>query len=278
MKKSSLFAASITTATIVTGSNIGIQTSHQDDEESSKRNSSSEKKNHCLEILLPRENTFGCKFFIWKEERVRVLVGSPGASTTSIYSPGSSSTLIYSPGYSTPPRYSPGASTPPSYSRGTSRNAECSNCKYFLDKITVLEATKFNLEANAEINFSFKLSSFDFVVDITDDAENKKNEGTVTRIKIDNKGVFEMLFIAIGASICTFLNYLRPMLMIDVAHLKGLYKGTNLVAVAMDGNNKIVPIAFAICKGETGHGGCRCSKNALVIILIFYSYLIGIPL
>nr|GEY80167.1 hypothetical protein [Tanacetum cinerariifolium] len=74
---------------------------------------------------------------------------------------------------------------------------------------------------NAEINFSFKLSSFDFAVDITNDAE-----------------------------IHTFLNYLRPMLMIDAAHLKGLYKGTNLVAVVMDGNNQIVPIAFGICKGH----------------------------
>ncbi|GKA49803.1 transposase, MuDR, MULE transposase domain protein [Tanacetum coccineum] len=80
----------------------------------------------------------------------------------------------------------------------------------------------------------------------------QKNEGTVTRIKTDDQGVFEMLFIAIGASIRTFLNYLRPVLMIDAAHLKGLYKGTNLVAVAMDGNNQIVPIAFGICKGETG--------------------------
>ncbi|GJT80745.1 transposase, MuDR, MULE transposase domain protein [Tanacetum coccineum] len=80
----------------------------------------------------------------------------------------------------------------------------------------------------------------------------KKNQGTVTRIKTDDNGVFEMLFIAIGASIRTFLNYLLPVLMIDAAHLKGLYKGTNLVAVAMDGNNQIVPIAFGICKGETG--------------------------
>ncbi|GKD39309.1 hypothetical protein Tco_1259516 [Tanacetum coccineum] len=55
-----------------------------------------------------------------REERVRLLVGSPGASTTPIYSPGSSSTLIYSP--------------------GALRNAECSNCKHLLDKITVLEA------------------------------------------------------------------------------------------------------------------------------------------
>ncbi|GJU18023.1 hypothetical protein Tco_1145989 [Tanacetum coccineum] len=228
----------------------------------------------------PRENTFGCKKFLWKEERVRLLVGSAGASTTPIYSPGSSSTPIYSPGSSTPPRYSPGASTPPSYSLGTSRNTECSNCKHLLDKITVLEATvdmymhpeqhtvnsaalfhevynnmgkldleyrgsilskdltysmlhemvmqKFNLEANAEINFSFKLSSFDFAVDITDDAEvrgspyeafemlpyycynlEQKNEGTVTRIKTDDKGVFEMLFIAIGASNLSLKNKKR---------------------------------------------------------------------
>ncbi|GJV39677.1 hypothetical protein Tco_1418117 [Tanacetum coccineum] len=54
---------------------------------------------------------------------------------------GSSSTPIYSPGSSTPPRYSSGASTPQSYSLRSSRNAECSNCKHLLDKITVLEAT-----------------------------------------------------------------------------------------------------------------------------------------
>nr|GEY06031.1 hypothetical protein [Tanacetum cinerariifolium] len=35
---------------------------------------------------------------------------------------------------------------------------------------------KFNLEANAVINLSFKLSSFDFVVDITDDSEVKEKQ------------------------------------------------------------------------------------------------------
>ncbi|GJR86608.1 hypothetical protein Tco_0210619 [Tanacetum coccineum] len=79
--------------------------------------------------------------FLWKDERVRLLVGSPGASTTPICSLGFSSAPIYSPGSSTPPRYSPRASTPQSYSLGTFRNAECSNCKHLLDKITVLEAT-----------------------------------------------------------------------------------------------------------------------------------------
>nr|GEY78230.1 transposase, MuDR, MULE transposase domain protein [Tanacetum cinerariifolium] len=98
----------------------------------------------------------------------------------------------------------------------------------------------------------------------------QKNEVTVTRIKTDEKGVFEMLFIAIGASIRTFLNYLRHVLMIYAAHLKGLYKGTNLVVVAMDGNNQIVdgnnqivPITFCICKGETGKGGLDDPKGVL---------------
>nr|GEV28696.1 transposase, MuDR, MULE transposase domain protein [Tanacetum cinerariifolium] len=79
----------------------------------------------------------------------------------------------------------------------------------------------------------------------------RKNQGPVTRIKTDDKGVFEMLFISLGASIHTFLNYLRLFLIIDAAYLKGTYKGTNLVAVGMDGNNQIVSVAFGICKGET---------------------------
>nr|GEU80260.1 hypothetical protein [Tanacetum cinerariifolium] len=90
-------------------------------------------------VLLAK--TLSNVIFLWKEERARLLVGSPGASTTPIYSPGSSSTPIYSPRFSTPPRYSPEASTPQSYSPRTSKNAECSNRKHLLDKITVLEAT-----------------------------------------------------------------------------------------------------------------------------------------
>ncbi|GJT25371.1 hypothetical protein Tco_0895308 [Tanacetum coccineum] len=89
----------------------------------------------------PRQNTFGCEFFLWKEERVSLLVGSPGASTTLIYSPGSSSTPIYSTGASTTPIYSSGSSSTPIYSPRASRNAECSNCKRLLDKITILDAT-----------------------------------------------------------------------------------------------------------------------------------------
>ncbi|GKA57100.1 hypothetical protein Tco_0756288 [Tanacetum coccineum] len=48
---------------------------------------------------------------------------------------------------------------------------------------------------------------FQFLADKS--APERKNQGTVTRIKTDEKGVFEMLFIAIGALIRTFLNCLR---------------------------------------------------------------------
>ncbi|GJW90881.1 reverse transcriptase domain-containing protein [Tanacetum coccineum] len=89
----------------------------------------------------PRENYFGCEIFLWKEERVRLLVGSPRASTTPIYSPGPSTTPSYSPRPSTTPNYSSGPSTPPSYSPGPSKNTKCANCTLFIEKLHVLEAT-----------------------------------------------------------------------------------------------------------------------------------------
>ncbi|GJT85222.1 hypothetical protein Tco_1066939 [Tanacetum coccineum] len=58
---------------------------------------------------------------LWKEERVRLLAASLGASTTPISSPGPST-------------------TPSDFSR-LSRNAECSNCKLLTRKIKVLEET-----------------------------------------------------------------------------------------------------------------------------------------
>ncbi|GJR71572.1 hypothetical protein Tco_0083937 [Tanacetum coccineum] len=59
--------------------------------------------------------------FLWKEERVHLLVASLRVSTS--------------------PISSLGPSTPPSDSPGASRNAECSNCKLLFGKIKVLEAT-----------------------------------------------------------------------------------------------------------------------------------------
>ncbi|GKA88520.1 transposase, MuDR, MULE transposase domain protein [Tanacetum coccineum] len=72
------------------------------------------------------------------------------------------------------------------------------------------------------------------------------------RLNVVNGAALQMQRELQWYKIRTFINYLRPLLIVDAAHLKGLYKGTNLVAVGMDGNNQIVPIAFGICKGETG--------------------------
>ncbi|QHO04778.1 uncharacterized protein DS421_13g443080 [Arachis hypogaea] len=46
-------------------------------------------------------------------------------------------------------------------------------------------------------------------------------------------------------------RHCKPIVHVDVTHLYGKYKGCLLVAVSQDGNNNIVPIAFAIVEGET---------------------------
>lgn len=50
----------------------------------------------------------------------------------------------------------------------------------------------------------------------------------------------------------SFINYLRPIIIIDGAHLKGHFKGTMFLAVVMDGNNQILPVAYGIGKTESG--------------------------
>ncbi|XP_016178142.1 uncharacterized protein LOC107620506 [Arachis ipaensis] len=46
-------------------------------------------------------------------------------------------------------------------------------------------------------------------------------------------------------------RHCKPVIQVDGTHLYGKYKGCLLVAVSQDGNNKIVPIPFAIVEGET---------------------------
>nr|GEU38853.1 transposase, MuDR, MULE transposase domain protein [Tanacetum cinerariifolium] len=50
----------------------------------------------------------------------------------------------------------------------------------------------------------------------------------------------------------SFLCYMRSVIIIDAAHLKGTYQGTNLVAVRIDRNSQIIPIATGVSQGETG--------------------------
>nr|GEY63111.1 hypothetical protein [Tanacetum cinerariifolium] len=77
----------------------------------------------------PKENDYGCNF-LWKEERVRLLLSSSGSSSTTSYSSEASS----------PNSYSLESTTPQNHQSGTSISGRCSNCKHLLGKIKVLKA------------------------------------------------------------------------------------------------------------------------------------------
>ncbi|GJX94715.1 transposase, MuDR, MULE transposase domain protein, partial [Tanacetum coccineum] len=78
-----------------------------------------------------------------------------------------------------------------------------------------------------------------------------ENDGTVTHIQTNDDGTFDKCFIGFGVSIRSFLYYMRPLIKIDGAHLKGTYLGTNLLAVGMNANNQIIPLATGVAQGET---------------------------
>nr|GEU82037.1 transposase, MuDR, MULE transposase domain protein [Tanacetum cinerariifolium] len=61
-----------------------------------------------------------------------------------------------------------------------------------------------------------------------------------------------MLYVGFGCAIGSFLRYTRHLIIIDGAHLKGNYLGTNLLVVGMDGNNQILPLATCVSQGKTG--------------------------
>ncbi|GJR96345.1 hypothetical protein Tco_0268519 [Tanacetum coccineum] len=81
----------------------------------------------------------------------------------------------------------------------------------------------------------------------------RKNEGTVTRIKTDEKGVFEMLFIALDRK---FVKYLRPLLIID-AHIKVNTRDKS-DCCRMDRTTNCANLLLEMQRGNSsklGHGG-----------------------
>ncbi|XP_073223452.1 uncharacterized protein [Cicer arietinum] len=62
---------------------------------------------------------------------------------------------------------------------------------------------------------------------------------------IDGIRIFHRLFWAFVPCISVFKFY-KPIVQVDGTWLYGKYKGTLLVAVAQDGNDNVIPIAYAI--------------------------------
>ena len=65
------------------------------------------------------------------------------------------------------------------------------------------------------------------------------------------KRVLQRVFYALGSCIDAF-KYSRPVICIDGTFLTGRYKGTMLTAIAADGNNQVLPLAFAFVESENG--------------------------
>ena len=48
-----------------------------------------------------------------------------------------------------------------------------------------------------------------------------------------------------------FIQGYKPFLRLDGTHLKGAFRGVLIVAIALDGNRGVIPVAFAIVESES---------------------------
>nr|KYP53814.1 hypothetical protein KK1_024388 [Cajanus cajan] len=72
--------------------------------------------------------------------------------------------------------------------------------------------------------------------------------------------IFKILFWTFKPCIDGFA-FCKSIVQVDGTFLYGKYKGTLLVAVAQDGRNNIIPIAFAVVEGETSDAWFFFLKN-----------------
>ena len=78
----------------------------------------------------------------------------------------------------------------------------------------------------------------------------KTNPGSIGHVTTDEFNLFDRAFWAFGPCIEGFV-YCRPLLCIDGTHLYNKYKGTLLVATAVDANDQLFPLAYAIVESES---------------------------
>lgn len=66
-----------------------------------------------------------------------------------------------------------------------------------------------------------------------------------------NLEIFQRVFWAFEPSIQGF-EHCRPLITIDGTHLYGKYKETLFIAMSLDANDQLFPLAFAITEGKNG--------------------------
>ncbi|XP_057740508.1 uncharacterized protein LOC130957680 [Arachis stenosperma] len=113
-----------------------------------------------------------------------------------------------------------------------------------LDSITIAEAIKPLVEADPALKVKSVIAEVNRS-STTPSVTGKHGDELVGDIRVMHR-VFWSYYPCIRA-----FRHCKPIVQVDGTHLYGKYKGCLLVAVSQDGNNNIVPIAFAIVEGET---------------------------
>ena len=80
-----------------------------------------------------------------------------------------------------------------------------------------------------------------------------KNPGTITDIQTDEIGHFRYMFMSLGVSIRGFKSWCRPVLCVDASFLKHKIGGQLLVAIALDANEQLYPVAFGVVDSENNN-------------------------
>ncbi|XP_015572423.1 uncharacterized protein LOC107260938 [Ricinus communis] len=78
------------------------------------------------------------------------------------------------------------------------------------------------------------------------------NPGSVVTLATREDQTFHGFFVALHASIYGFQNGCRPLLLLDTMTLKTKYQSELLTATALDGNDGIFPVAFAVVDAVNG--------------------------
>ena len=82
----------------------------------------------------------------------------------------------------------------------------------------------------------------------------KSNPNSTVKIQCDNSvggPVFERIYVCLEACKAAFVTTCRPLIGLDACFLKGEFGGQLIGVVGKDGNNKMIPIAYAVMEAET---------------------------
>ncbi|XP_024968723.1 uncharacterized protein LOC112508172 isoform X2 [Cynara cardunculus var. scolymus] len=82
------------------------------------------------------------------------------------------------------------------------------------------------------------------------------NPGSICKLVIGDKKRFKSLFVSFYAAISGFQNGCRPLIFLEATSMKSRYGEVLLIAIAIDGNEGFIPVAFAIVDVEDDNSWC----------------------